>query len=288
MNNKSITQSIVVFYHANCSDGFSSAWVAWKKFGDSSVYVPVQHGTPFPLMPEDKEVYMVDIIPAEEVLKEIILKNKVVIAIDHHATNQEKIALIPGAKFDLTKSGAVLTWEYFFPNTPVPKLLQYVQDMDLWQWKLPQSKEIISYLDLFDFDFETWNQLAVDMEDSTIREGFVKQGSLIENYENKEVEKIIKNNAQLVLFEGFKVLAVNSSNLHSKIGNELVIKNPPIGIIWQQRSDKISISLRSDGTVSVGELAKKYGGGGHPKSAGFEISLDGQLPWKILKNEDEK
>ena len=35
-----ITKDIVIFYHKECQDGFSGAWVAWKKFGESADYVP--------------------------------------------------------------------------------------------------------------------------------------------------------------------------------------------------------------------------------------------------------
>jgi phosphoesterase RecJ-like protein len=42
------------------------------------------------------------------------------------------------------------------------------------------------------------------------------------------------------------------------------------------------ISLRSDGTVDVSEIAKKYGGGGHIKAAGFVLDIGASLPWKEL------
>jgi len=39
-------------------------------------------------------------------------------------------------------SGAVLAWQYFMPNEPVPDLLRYVEDQDLWNWKLPHSDAV--------------------------------------------------------------------------------------------------------------------------------------------------
>jgi hypothetical protein len=34
----------LVIYHANCIDGFTAAWAAWRKFGDDTEYVPASYG----------------------------------------------------------------------------------------------------------------------------------------------------------------------------------------------------------------------------------------------------
>jgi len=39
---------IYVFYHANCFDGFTSAYVAYLKFGSGTKYIPCAHGEPYP------------------------------------------------------------------------------------------------------------------------------------------------------------------------------------------------------------------------------------------------
>ena len=36
-----LNKDIVVLYHNNCTDGFSSAWVAWKKFGNKAEYIGI-------------------------------------------------------------------------------------------------------------------------------------------------------------------------------------------------------------------------------------------------------
>lgn len=98
---------------------------------------------------------------------------------------------------------------------------------------------------------------------------------------------MINDGAQIVEFEGMEVLAVNTPMSASKIGNDLVKMKPPVGIIWSELSDLIYVSLRSDGTVNVGEIASKYGGGGHPKAAGFRLPLGADKPWKIIKENHE-
>ena len=61
------------------------------------------------------------------------------------------------ARFDMGRSGAVLAWDYFFggPSTgrPRPWIVEYVQDRDLWAWKLPRSKEVSAYLRSLEANF---------------------------------------------------------------------------------------------------------------------------------------
>src|SRR2546422_4504114 len=50
-----------------------------------------------------------------------------------------------------------------FPYTTLfrspPWLLQYVQDKDLWAWKLPNSREINAGLNSYPYDFKVWDSL---------------------------------------------------------------------------------------------------------------------------------
>ena len=63
------------------------------------------------------------------------------LVLDHHITAEKALAGLPYAYFDLKKSGAVLAWEWAHDH-PVPWILEYIQDKDLWTWALPLSREI--------------------------------------------------------------------------------------------------------------------------------------------------
>lgn len=274
-------KAIIVLYHAGCPDGFSGAWVAHKKFGNQAAYIPIAAGATAPDM-GGKDVYLIDIIPQENGLREFITKNKSVIAIDHHETNRPLLTLFSDSHFNVSKSGSALAWEYFFPDQKMPFLLECIQDIDLWQWNHPESKTLSSYLNVMDFNFNSWEKLVADFEDPDIRKDIVEKSNLLLRYESKKVQDIIKDNAHLVEFEGMRILAVNSSVLASQIGNNIVESNPPVSIVWVELKDKMYVSLRSDGTVNVGELAEKYGGGGHVRAAGFRIPFGSEKPWKII------
>ena len=119
------------------------------------------------------------------------------------------------------------------------------------------------------------------MEDITGRKQYIKNGEVILKYEQKLIDYMV-DNAQKVIFEGYKTLAVNSRLLKSRVGHTLVEKQPPIGIVWGYEKDAMVVSLRSNGTIDVAELAGRYGGGGHKTAASFTLKASDKLPWKLL------
>ncbi len=281
---RKISKDIVVLYHGNCTDGFCAAWAAWKKFGNSADYVGVNLGIAPPAGLVGKEIYTVDFTYSIEYIPKLLQENKRLTSIDHHITAKEVAAMTHDYRFDLKRSGAVLSWQYFHPDEKVPQLLNYVEDMDLWQFKLPHTKEIIAYLGLFDFDFATWDVLIADFENPKKFQEILPQAKLLLQYEKKIVERIAQNHSELVDFEGYKTYVVNCPIFNSQIGHALCDKLPPMGIVWYRDKNRLKFSLRSDGSVDVSELAKKFvGGGGHKRSAGFALPIDSPLPWKKIK-----
>ena len=282
---RKVPKGIIVLYHNDCTDGFSAAWVAWKKFGNKADYVGIDPGTAPISGLKDKEIYMVDLIYPAQYLKKLIAANKKFVAIDHHISNQKAFELIKEGVFDLNHSGAVLAWKYFHPKIKLPKLLEHVEDMDLWRFKVPKSKEIISYLDTVDFSFKNWDETAKGMENKLKHAEYLNEGAAILKYQDQLIERIISNHAVRVNFFGYKTYAVNSPVFNSQIANILNNSLPPIGIVWSQGNDgSIHVSLRSNGAVDVSMLAAKFkGGGGHKRSAGFSIENSSKLPWKKIK-----
>lgn len=279
-----LKNKIVVIYHANCADGFGGAWAAWKKFGKKADYVAAYHQTVPPADLKGKEVYSVDYVYPKEITQQLIEDNDRVTAIDHHISAKETTKLTKNYSYALHNSGAVLSWKYFHPKKPVPLLLRYVEDGDLWKFKLPKAKEILDYLDLFNFNFKTWSKLARDLENSKTRRKMIERGSIVLQHEKKMIDRLATKNAEKVLFFGHKVYAVNSPNFVSELGNLFYTKLPPIGIIWHKLPGRIVVSLRSNGKVDVSKLAAKFGGGGHRASASFRLAENAKLPWKVLKN----
>ena len=253
----------VVLYHAECADGFGAAWALWQRYG-SARFVPVKHGMPPPPDLANQHIVMVDFSYPRPTLEAVADQSASLLVLDHHITAEKALAGLPYAQFDQTRSGAVMAWEWAHEE-PVPWLLKYIQDKDLWQWKLPASREISAALASYPFDFKIWNGL---------RQGQLEtEGRAILRYENETVDKLIAERV-MVDFEGERVPAVQSAVLTSQIGERLTA-NHPFCLIWHDRDGRRYFSLRSraDG-ADVGAIAVKHGGGGHTHAAGFSIPLE--------------
>lgn len=276
-------KDIVVLYHAECPDGFGAAWAAYNNFGNNADYIGVHHNHPAPEGLENKDVYLVDFVYPKEIMEELISRNKRVTAIDHHVSGEEAVKLTKDYSYSVDHSGSVLAWMYFNDKS-VPKLLYYIEDRDLFQFKLLNSNSICVFIDSFDQDFEVWNKLAQDIEDENKRDEVVVKGDIILKYEEELIKQLVKENAKLVEFEGFQVYVVNAPHeFASQIGKVLYQIKPPVAIIWSEDKERVNISLRSDKSVDVSEIAVKFGGGGHKGAAGFNLPALGKFPWKEVK-----
>lgn len=275
-------KDIVVIYHGKCRDGFGGAWAAWKKFGDSANYYPAQRAQEPPEI-KNKEIYFIDFTYSPEITKKYISENKKIVIIDHHITAQEAVKLASENSFDINHSGAVLAWQYFFPGQAVPKLFQHIEDTDLWRFNLENTREIAAFLELYDFDFKLWDEFFAGMEDAEKRKKYIEEGKVVLRYEAVLLKDAVEDRAELVEFEGYKVLAVNYPHfLASDLGHVFVVKNPPMGIVWSEKKGMITVSLRSNGIVDVSAIAQKYGGGGHKAAAGFSFPANQPKPWKKI------
>jgi oligoribonuclease NrnB/cAMP/cGMP phosphodiesterase (DHH superfamily) len=275
-------KKIAVLYHKNCTDGFSAAWAAWRVFGARADYIPVMHQEPPPEGLTGKTVYMLDFCYDEPVTRELIKKTARITAIDHHMMRQGVVALTEGGVFNNDNSGAVLAWQYFHPKKKVPLFLKYVEDNDIWRHKLPQSKAKTAYLRALPYDFKLWNKLEKTIATAAGRKQCFAKGALLLSQQLQLIKILVTENAELVEFQGHRVLAVNSPFFRDNIGHELCRINPPFGIIWDKRKGKTIVSLRSNGTLDVAALAARYGGGGHKTAAGFTIPDGNPVPWTVI------
>ena len=253
----------LVLYHANCPDGFGAAWAIWKKY-PSAVFIPVDHGQPLPVDPTGRNLLIVDFSYPRPMLEGIAKSAAAIQVLDHHITAKQALADLPYAAFDLNKSGAVLAWEWAH-RLPAPWLLEYVQDKDLFTWKLPGSREINAALSAYPYDFNIWDGMK--------REVLEQEGRAILRYEHKLVEQILQEMV-MVEFEGETVPCVQSAVLTSQIGERLAASGA-FCLIWHDRQGRRYFSLRSrEGGADVSRISVKYGGGGHPHAAGFSVPLD--------------
>ncbi|MDP1689043.1 MAG: DHHA1 domain-containing protein [bacterium] len=270
-------KSIVILYHADCSDGLGAAWAAWKHFGNEASYISLPNGVPAPTDLKGKEIYLVDYCFSKEITKKLIKDNKRVTAIDHHISNKSTVALTHKPLYRLHNSGAALTWQYFHLKKPLPIYLKYVQDADLWKLKMPHAKEFVATRQFHPENIKNVDNFIKKFENVTFRKKFLNDGKFILKYQKAVLYNILRN-VERIRFHGANALVVNSPVFTDELSS-MMYKKEPVAIVWHNKKNSIKVSLRSNGLVDVSKIAEKYGGGGHKRAAAFKLDKNIKLPW---------
>jgi oligoribonuclease NrnB/cAMP/cGMP phosphodiesterase (DHH superfamily) len=278
-------------YHGNCADGFGAAWVVRKALGADNVEFHEGHyGSPAPDV-EGRDVIIVDFSYPYELLVLLGHQARSILIIDHHKTSAEDLARPPlrpapatysewlaseqrvGTVFDMERSGAGLTWDFFFPRNPRPALINHIEDRDLWRFALEGTREIQANLFSYPYDFEVWDALMQQPVSTAIAAGIA-----IERKHHKDVAELVAGSKRRMLIGGHEVPVANLPYIHSSDAGHLMAQGEPFAACYQDTSEHRYFSLRStDQGLDVGEIAKQYGGGGHRNAAGFKVPFDHEL-----------
>lgn len=276
----------IILYHGGCPDGFGGAYAAWKKFGDTAEYIPLRHQKPAPEGLEGAHLYFIDFCYPKEQMDELIKIAASVTVLDHHEGMRDVVEGMPSFVYDATRSGATIAWSYFHPETEVPLMLRYVEDVDLYTFTLPDARPLLSYLYSNPFEFPVWDTLVSRVENETDRREMVRRGEIFKEYADALIRQLAEH-ATLVRFEGYEVYFTTSIGAFSSdLAHLLAKKQPPLALAAQARPDGLRVSLRGDGSVNVAEIAQKYGGNGHPNSAAFTLPWGAPLPWEKIEDEN--
>lgn len=251
-------KEIVILYHGKCPDGFAAAYAAWKKFGDNASYIPVDHGDAPPEGLEGREVYLVDFCyETAEQMKALAETAKRLVVLDHHESTRAFAESAPEHVYDETRSGATIAWSYFHPEAPIPNLMKYLEDGDLYHYTLPETRDIFSYLLVLPFEFHAWDELMLELENDAQRTDILKKAraytEFFEALANSSVER-----AKKVRFEGYEVYFVATHpniTMKSYVGHELYTKLPPFALIVTAHPNGFGVSIRGDESVDVSKIA---------------------------------
>jgi oligoribonuclease NrnB/cAMP/cGMP phosphodiesterase (DHH superfamily) len=281
-------KKIIVSYHGGCPDGMGAAVSAYLKFGSTADYIPVFHTKPFPEALQGDlggaSVYCLDYCPKDEYLANLMQTAGSVCLLDHHNGVAERVAphFKSGALdglVDESHSGAMLAWNWFFPKFDAPALIRYVEDRDLFAWKLDQSKEVCAALDTIPMTLDDWKGLLLDpLGEKAVIEKMASNGAAIIAYKKQMISSVLPN-ARPVVFLGHQVIAMNTHEwLAGEIGNVLA-EGYDFSVIYYDICDQRKFSLRSlPGGANVREVCERLGGGGHVRAAGCSVALDRLAP----------
>ena len=264
----------LLIYHGGCQDGFGSAWAVWKKHGNGFDYYPGIHREPPPDV-TGRDIVLADFSYPLDIMQRMIPDAGSITIIDHHVSAARDLQPLLDAGeidgiFDMQKSGAMLTWEWFHPGEPAPRLLEYIQDRDLYRFELPDSRAISSALFSWPQDFEIWDRLmGGDLEELR------QDGIAIERKHQRDIRALIKSGTRRMQLLNHEVPVINVPFTMASDAGNLLAQDAPFAVCYWDDSNGCVFSLRSGAQgVDVSEIARSFGGGGHRHAAGFSLSFE--------------
>jgi len=301
----------MVIFHGGCVDGLASCLPIWRKKKKNIEFIGLKHFQPHPDV-TGRKVLIVDFSFKRPIMEDIISKAKRVTLLDHHKSAKDDLKDLTGPNFnmvfDMTRSGAQIAWDYFYPKEAGvrPYFIEIIADRDLWAWKIPHSMEIGKAL--YQQGYYTWEKMneMIKMEresDQKFGEFLTemrKLGNIIIDKDNRDISYCV---AKAVLTEfvipGVKLskrylvkLTTCHPNLRSEVGN-ILSESCDFAATYRYdfESDEWWISLRASpkSKIDLPELIKTLRSGGHPRACGFTIyGKDGHnlhTHFKLIKNE---
>lgn len=274
-----------IIYHSPCRDGLAAAWVA-SKFCPGIECIPATFGDPPPDV-TCKRVLIADFSYSRDVLLDMVSKAMSILVLDHHKSAEEALVGLGGGnlavKFDMESSGAGMVLDYFLDHDAdyhpaedlvdaMIRLVDYVEDRDLWQWKMPKSREVSAALDSYPLTFESFDKAAFQFA----RDGhfsLAEEGEAILRYQTRLIDRLVEDRRRVSL-GGHSVWAVNTAVLMSEAANRLS-EDPtsPFGITWYQNAEGLycySLRSRPEGSnFDTTSVAVPLGGGGHRNASGI-------------------
>ena len=187
--------------------------------------------------------------------------------------------------FDIKKCGAVLTWEYFFPDKLVPPALYYVQDRDLWQWQLPESKAINEAFTHHGRSDKLFQEI-IQLSQSELVDKFAGLGNAIVQPKLRRSRELAAT-AQWRDFCGYRIMVCELNSLNVSYYNDVMeylyteFPESPFVATYTPKSEgngyKFSFrsAQRLDGFDTT-QISNQFGGGGHFHASGAVLNA---LPW---------
>ncbi|CAM8972527.1 unnamed protein product [Rhodiola kirilowii] len=294
------TKIAAILYHYPCPDGAFSALAAHLYFSATStpavffpntVYSPLR-AVDLPLHEID-DVYLLDFVGPTGFVEEISSKVSRVIILDHHKTALETlggtgcdIGTNVLKVLDMNRSGATIAYDYFKeklegkrsptdPNTSlsrctevvlaeyrrVRQLFEYIEDGDLWRWKLKDSKAFSSGLKDLSIEFNANLNPSLFKELLSLNlESIIKNGMESLSKKQKLIDGILDQSFEISIGGGsfgkcLAVIADSIPELRSELGHQLATKSQNfnlrgIGAVVYKvpeldNDDIVKISLRS-------------------------------------------
>ena len=283
----------VVITHANCTDGSgTSAVIKYhsdiileneNNIWEDIEYIFLDYNSfnidDLAEKLKDCLVYVGDFSFDKEQLE--ILENVVeaLVIIDHHkGAYDSEISNNKNVHVDLTKSGALLTYEFFFGVDKIPPyVIALISDRDLWNFFYGVEAKALQLLLKKEGHEQIMEYMSDDEEISIVRlkDDLSEYIEEVEELEKKHLEKA-KKFAKPYTLNNIVLYGLNLTSSVSDILNHVSkFFNAPSFAYWEDENGLFQLSFRnSDDSEHVDKLAKIIGGNGHIMASGSKVSFE--------------
>jgi len=277
---------MICIYHSRDLDGWMSAAIVKLKFGPDVELLGWDYGDPLPDL-SFKEVIMVDLSFPKDIME---ANSNRLTWIDHHISAIKNISEEIMGKRDPEFAACELTWQYFFPNKPMPEIVRLLGRYDCFGHK--GTEEELKVLEFqygaranF-FDPETCYQALTHWD--TNQEHVVQiAGYNIYNYLCAEATQIYARRFTIKINE-YYFAAVNTErfnpvnfgiNYHNDRANDFSLKlihssnyyYDGFACFWYNKGTWTFSLYNDNGQVDCSKICETFGGGGHKGAAGFTV-----------------
>lgn len=279
-------KKIVCIYHSKDLDGICSGAIVKLKY-PNAIMIGYDYKEPLPQFPSFLPVIMVDVSMPIEWMKRVSERSRGEFTwIDHHISaikdfNDSQYPYID-AVLDTSYSACELTWRHLFPDYATPKTVSLLGIYDTWRQKdevhdwdkvvLPFQygmRSIVQGLDISMFPAHTLFQEDWDMPD--FFENTIHDGNLILNYQKSQNAIACKTGVFERSFHGIRAICLNTTVSNSQAFEGFYDEEKhDVMIVFRYTGEMWRFSLyTTKSIIDVSVLAKRHGGGGHQKAAGF-------------------
>ena len=301
-----------VIVHGKCPDGMASAIFLWDALGVEPEFLC--HGTKeYTELEATSRMLFCDISPPSDRYQEFV--NAGAIVLDHHKKSESIVksfgdrGVFADEKLDPGVSGGTLAFYHVWlplANEGLVSNSRFVSKSRVVKFKL--MADLIGIADTWQKDSPFWDRSRYLTEALTFYSWEYWKNALMMNFDlSREMEMgrlIFEDRLELAaeqaekihLFEygGFKVGIFNDLwHLTSDVAE--VLRKQGINLVvgfnyyTNRGEDFLRLSLRSDGSLDVADLAEHIdvGGGGHTKAAGCSIPVGqiGNDPFLTIEEE---
>lgn len=293
------SQPVTVIFHRADYDGLFCREIAYRFFEDNAKYIGWDYGDEKIDFPSEGQVYVLDLSP--DCFKSTPAHTERMIWIDHHKTAIEKFNPgIVGYRIDGV-AACRLAWQYFFsplgpmnpnlqePDYCLPSKEDYIErrvaeplsvrlagEYDIWDHR-DEEADVAFQFGLDCQPFIPWEKL-LRYDAHGLTSDIVADGRKAMACYAKRDAEIMRHRSFIVDFEETKFLALNTARCNSKTFAERDV--PETGhdglMAFYFTGKEWSVSLYHadhNKTLDLSQIAKRYGGGGHPGACGFRVRV---------------